>query len=51
MSEATWGQGVRSGEFHNPGTMKKKTRGKTPPRPRGLKVKIHAKRMAERRTE
>jgi len=51
MSRETWEQGVRLGEFHNPGTMKKKKKGKPPPRPRGLKVGIHAKRMAKRRNK
>jgi len=49
MSEKTWTEGVRTGEFRNLSTMKKKKRGKRPPRPRGLKVGIHAKRMEKRR--
>jgi len=51
MSEKTWTEGVRTGEFRNLSTMKKKKRGKRPPRPRGLKVGIHAKRMKKRRAE
>jgi len=43
-----WEDGLRAGEYKNPGTMKKKKR-KLPPRPRGLKVGIHKKRMANRK--
>jgi len=43
-----WEDGLRIGEYKNPGTMKKKKR-KLPPRPRGLKVGIHKRRMTKRR--
>ena len=48
MSEATWAEGVRTGEFKNPDTRKKKTCGKLRPRPRGLRVGVHAERMEKR---
>jgi len=48
MSEATWAEGVRIGEFKNPGTRKKKKCDKPRPRPRGLRVGVHKKRMAKR---
>ena len=43
-----WEDGLRVGEYHNPGTMKKKKK-KLQRRPRGLRVGIHKKRMANRR--
>ena len=49
MSEKTWAEGVRTGEFKNPGTRKKKTCGKPRPRPRGRRVGIHKKRMEKRK--
>jgi len=43
-----WEDGLRTGEYKNPGTRKKKKR-KLSPRPRGLKKGIHKRRMAKRR--
>lgn len=48
MSKGTWERGVRERSFKNLGTMKKKKRGKLPPRPRGLREGIHKIRMAKR---
>jgi len=45
-----WEDGLRAGEYKNPGSMKKKKRGKPPQRPRELKDGIHKVRMAKRRT-
>ena len=43
-----WEDGLRIGQYHNPGTRKKKKR-KLPPRPRGRRAGIHKKRMMKRR--
>jgi len=43
-----WEDGLRIGEYKNPGTMKKKKK-KLPIRPRGLRVGIHKRRMVNRR--
>ena len=44
-----WEDGLRAGEYRTLGSMKKKKRGKPSPRPRGLKVGIHKKRMEKRK--
>jgi hypothetical protein len=49
VSQETWDEGIRRGEFKNPGTMKKKKTGKPPPRPRGLRKGIRKIRMENRR--
>jgi hypothetical protein len=43
-----WSDGIRTGNYHNQGTKKRKKTGKRPPHPRGLKKGIRKIRIKKR---